>query len=51
MDEETKENQKELQIKHTGKLDPKRHISETIEETVNENILGVLGGMISTKSF
>lgn len=51
IDEETKKTKKEIAIKNTGKLDPKRHIGETIEETVNENILGVLGGMISTKSF
>lgn len=51
IDEETKQNKKELQIKNTGKLDPKRHINQAVEETVNENILGVLGGMISTKAF
>jgi tRNA A37 threonylcarbamoyladenosine biosynthesis protein TsaE len=27
IDEETKQNKKELQIKNTGKLDPKRHIN------------------------
>jgi 26S proteasome regulatory subunit N11 len=51
IDEETKESNKELVIKNTGKLDPKRHIRETVEEVVNDNILGILGGMISTKAF
>jgi 26S proteasome regulatory subunit N11 len=51
IDEETEKDRKELAIKNTGKVDPKRHISENIEETANENILGVLGGMISTQSF
>lgn len=51
IDEQTKKDKKELAIKNTGKIDPKRHISESIEQTANENILGVLGGMISTKSF
>lgn len=30
IDEETKKTKKEIAIKNTGKLDPKRHISETI---------------------
>jgi 26S proteasome regulatory subunit N11 len=51
IEEETKKNKKELAIKNTGKLDPKRHISETTEETVNANILSILGAMISTKAF
>ena len=49
--EETKKDRKELAIKNTGKIDPKRHISENVEETINENILGILGDMISTQSF
>ena len=51
IEDETKKEQKELTIKNTGKIDPKRHISEAVEETVNSNILGILGGMISTQSF
>lgn len=51
IEEETKKEKKELVIKNTGKIDPKRHIGEQVEETINQNILGVLGGMISTKSF
>lgn len=51
IDEETEKDRKELAIKNTGKMDPKRHISESIEETANENILGILGDMISTQSF
>ena len=35
IEEETKKEKKELAIKNTGKLDPKRHIGETIEETIN----------------
>ena len=31
IEEETKKNKKELEIKNTGKIDPKRHISETVE--------------------
>jgi len=31
IDEETKKDRKELAIKNTGKVDPKRHIGETIE--------------------
>jgi 26S proteasome regulatory subunit N11 len=31
IDEETKKDRKELAIKNTGKIDPKRHIGETIE--------------------
>ena len=51
IDEETKKDRKELAIKNTGKIDPKRHLTEAVEETVNQNILGIMGGMISTKSF
>lgn len=51
IEDETKKDKKELAIKNTGKLDPKRHISEAVEETANSNILGILGAMISTKSF
>lgn len=51
IDEETKKDRKELAIKNTGKIDPKRHIAESVEQTVNENLLGILGGMISTQSF
>jgi 26S proteasome regulatory subunit N11 len=51
IDEETEKDRKELAIKNTGKVDPKRHISENIEETANENILSILGDMISTQSF
>lgn len=51
IEEETEKDKKQLTIKNTGKIDPKRHINETLEETLNENILGILGGMISTKSF
>ena len=51
IEEETKKDRKELAIKNTGKIDPKRHIAENVEETANENILGILGDMISTQSF
>ncbi len=51
IDEETEKDRKELAIKNTGKMDPKRHINESIEETANENILAILGDMISTQSF
>lgn len=51
IEDETKKDRKELTIKNTGKLDPKRHISEAVEQTANQNILGILGGMISTRSF
>jgi 26S proteasome regulatory subunit N11 len=51
VEEETKKDRKELAIRNTGKIDPKRHIAETVEETINENILGVLGDMVSTQSF
>ena len=31
IEEETKKDRKELAIKNTGKMDPKRHISEKVE--------------------
>ena len=51
IEDETKKDRKELAIKNTGRLDPKRHIGEAVEEIANHNILGILGGMISTQSF
>lgn len=42
---------KELLIKNTGKVDPKRHINEKLEETFNTNIMGMLGSMMSTRAF
>lgn len=51
IEEETQKDKKELAVKNTGKIDPKRHIAEAMEETMNENIISILGGMISTKAF
>ena len=51
IEEETKEEKKKLEIRNTGKVDPKRHISDTTGETINENILSVFNGMLATKLF
>lgn len=51
IDDEAKNENKDLKIKNTGKLDPKRHIGEVVDESLNENIQGILGEMISTYSF
>ena len=36
IEEEAKEEKKKLNIRNTGKLDPKRHIAETTGETINK---------------
>jgi len=46
-----KKDKKELLIKNTGKVDPKRHINEKLEETFNTNIMGMIGSMMSTRGF
>jgi len=51
IEEEMKKDKKELLIKNTGKVDPKRHINEKLEETFNTNIMGMLGSMMSTRAF
>ena len=45
------QDKKELLVKNTGKLDPKKHISDKVEEVLNDNIINLMGSMISSKAF
>lgn len=51
IDEEIKKDSKELLVKNTGKIDPKKHINDKIEEVLNDNVINLLGSMISSKAF
>lgn len=41
--------EKHLKIKNTGKIDPKKHLLNSIEETSGSNIVHMLGNMFSTR--
>lgn len=38
-------------MKNTGKLDPKKHLNDKVEEILNDNIINLMGSMISSKAF
>ena len=41
----------QLKTRHVGKQDPKRHLEESVEETMSNNIVMALGTMIDSVSF
>ena len=49
--EENKKTKEEFVVSSVGKLNPKNHLSTTIEDTVNENVMECLGSMLSTVVF
>lgn len=49
--EENKKTKEEFIVSSVGKLNPKNHLSTTIEETVNENVMECLGSMLNTVVF
>ncbi|KAJ1909666.1 multicatalytic endopeptidase [Tieghemiomyces parasiticus] len=40
----------QLKTRHIGKQDPKRHLAETVEEAMSDNIVQTLGTMINTSA-
>ncbi|KAI6230094.1 26S proteasome regulatory subunit RPN11 [Aphelenchoides fujianensis] len=51
LEEEEKMTEEQLAIKNVGKLDPKRHLSETVNSLLADNIIQNLASMIDTTSF
>jgi 26S proteasome regulatory subunit N11 len=51
LDDEDKKTQAELAVMNVGKLDPKRHLSNSVEELMTENISECLGSMLDTIVF
>jgi len=48
--EETKLTPEQLKTRHVGKQDPKRHLSETVEQVMSDNIVQTLGATIDAVS-
>ncbi|CAG8559464.1 6086_t:CDS:1, partial [Funneliformis caledonium] len=41
----------QLKTRHVGKQDPKRHLEESVEDVMSNNIVMALGTMIDSVSF
>merc|ERR1712226_70390 len=51
LEEEDKMTAKQLELKNVGKMDPKRHLEETVDVLMNNNVVQCLGSMLSTVVF
>jgi len=49
--EEDKLTKEKLAIQNVGKLDPKRHLQQNVEELMTSNIVQTLGAMVDTIIF
>ncbi len=49
--EESTMTPEQLKTRHVGKQDPKRHLEESVEEVMSNNIVMALGTMIDSVSF
>ena len=49
--EENKKTKEEFIVSSVGKLNPKNHLSSTIDEALNENVMECLGTMVNTVVF
>ena len=49
--EENKKTKEEFIVTSVGKMNPKTHLTSTIEDTVNENVMECLGSMLNTVVF
>jgi 26S proteasome regulatory subunit N11 len=51
LEEEEKMTEEQLAIKNVGKQDPKRHLGETVNKMLADNIVQSLAAAIDTASF
>jgi len=51
IEEEEKMSKEELEIRNVGKQDPKRHLEETVEQVLTENIAQILQSTLNTAVF
>lgn len=49
--EETKMTQDEFVVYQVGKLNPKTHLNQQVQETLNTNVIDCLGSMLNTVVF
>jgi 26S proteasome regulatory subunit N11 len=49
--DETKSTRKEFLVNSVGKLNPQKHLSERIEESLNTNVMDCLSTMVNTVVF
>lgn len=49
--EENKKTKEEFIVSSVGKMNPKNHLSQGIDEALNENVMECLGAMINTVVF
>lgn len=49
--EEIKKSHEEFIVSSVGKMNPKNHLSSSIEDTLNENVMECLGTMLNTVVF
>lgn len=49
--EESTMTAEQLRTRHVGKQDPKRHLEESVEAVMGDNIVMALGTMIDSVSF
>ena len=41
----------ELLVKNTGRVNPKKHMGDKVEEVLNDCVVNLVGSMISSKAF
>lgn len=51
IDDETSMTHKEFVVKSVGKLNPKKHLNEALENSLNTNVMDCLGTMVNTVVF
>lgn len=51
VEDEDKLTHEQLVVKNVGKQDPKRHLEENVDELMNNNIVQILGAMLSKVVF
>ena len=51
IDDETSMTTKEFVVKSVGKLNPQKHLTETLENSLNTNVMDCLGTMVNTVVF
>lgn len=49
--EENKQTEKEFVVSSVGKMNPKNHLINHIDETMNDNVMECLGTMLNTVVF
>ena len=51
LEEQEKMTERQLELKNVGKMDPKRHLEETGDRVMSNNVVQCLGSMLSTEVF